>query len=402
MYVIPFNALGLDQVALVGGKCAHLGDLTQAGFPVPPGFAVTTQGFEALMQEQVQGHLDEMLAGIDPEDVGALERDAERVRAVVESLAVPPELEDAIAGGYERLAAELGLDDPPVAVRSSAVAEDAADASFAGMQSTYLWLRGTEEVLAGVRRCWASYFNAEALAYRAQHGGSRSGMSVAVQFMVDARVAGVMFTLNPVSGDPSSIAIDASYGLGVTVVGGEVTPDSYLFSKVTREVVRSEIGAKEVECVADYEKGGTIMREVEQERRTRLSLTHEEITRLADLGRSVERHYGRPQDMEWAIDRRLDEIFLLQARPETVWSQKRRKVVAESPLAAIAATFMGGRSGSESPNQDAPSSSGRDARVQCEDAGSPHSLPMGATEDEAVCRAARSDGTRLHSDSGSK
>ena len=139
------------------------------------------------------------------------------------------------------------------------------------MQSTYLWLRGVGEVLDGVRRCWASYFNAEALSYRAQHGG-RSGMSVAVQYMVDARVAGVMFTLNPVSGDPSSIAIDASYGLGVTVVGGEVTPDSYLFSKVTRELVRSEIGAKEVECVADPENGGTVHRAVDDERRGRHAL----------------------------------------------------------------------------------------------------------------------------------
>ncbi len=339
MYVIPFPALGLDQVGLVGGKCAHLGDLTQAGFPVPPGFAVTTNCFEAVLE----GHLDDLLANIDPNDISSLERDAERVRTVVESLDVPDELADAIASGYTQLAGDLGLEEPPVAVRSSAVAEDAADASFAGMQSTYLWLRGAEEVLAGVRRCWASYFNAEALAYRAQHGG-RSGMSVAVQYMVDARVAGVMFTLNPVSGDPSSIAIDASYGLGVTVVGGEVTPDSFLFSKVTRELIRSEIGAKGVECVADHENGGTTMRDVDEDRRLRPCLTPDEIVRLADLGRSVERHYGRPQDLEWAIDRGLDEIFLLQARPETVWSQKRKPVEVESPLAAIAATFMGGRS----------------------------------------------------------
>lgn len=339
MFAVPFRSLGLDDLALVGGKCAHLGDLTQAGFPVPPGFAVTTEGFEAVVQGP-GNELDELLAGIDPEDVPALEREAERVRALVESLDVPPELADAIAGGYEQLAADLGLDEPPVAVRSSAVAEDAADASFAGMQSTYLWLRGADEVLAGVRRCWASYFNAEALSYRAQHGG-RSGMSVAVQYMVDARVAGVMFTLNPVSGDPSSIAIDASYGLGVTVVGGEVTPDSYLFSKVTRELVRSEIGAKEVECVADYESGGTVSRDVEEERRGRPCLTPAEIGRLADLGRNVERHYGAPQDLEWAIDRALGEIFLLQARPETVWSQKRKSIAVESPLAAIAATFMG-------------------------------------------------------------
>ena len=206
---------------------------------------------------------------------------------------MPQELANAIAGGDEQLSADLGLAEPPVAVRSSAVAEDAADASFAGMQSTYLWLRGVDDVLSGVRRCWASYFNAEALSYRAQHGG-KSGMSVAVQNMVDARVAGVMFTLNPISGDPSLIAIDASYGLGVTVVGGEVTPDSYLFSKVTRELTRSEIGAKEVECVTGEEQGGTVNREVEEERRGLPCLTPEEIGQLADLGRSVERHYGRP------------------------------------------------------------------------------------------------------------
>jgi pyruvate,water dikinase len=168
-------------------------------------------------------------------------------------------------------------------------------------------------------------------------------MSVAVQYMVDARVAGVMFTINPVTGDPSSIAIDASYGLGVTVVGGDVTPDSYLFSKVTRELVRSEIGAKEIECVAAAGGGGTVLRDVDEERRARLCLEPAEVARLADLGRSVERHYGRPQDLEWAIDRRLGEIFLLQARPETVWTQKRKIAVAQSALAAIAATFTGGK-----------------------------------------------------------
>ncbi|HXY80532.1 MAG TPA: PEP/pyruvate-binding domain-containing protein [Gaiellaceae bacterium] len=337
MHVVPFRALDLDDVALVGGKNAHLGDLMQAGFPVPPGFAVTTAAFDAVVQRRV----DALLAGIDPEDVAALEQKSEHVRAFVESLDVPAEIAAAVAVGYRRLGEELGLRDPAVAVRSSALAEDAADASFAGMQSTYLWLRGATDVLAGVRRCWASYFNAEALAYRARHGGA-AGMSVAVQTMVDARVAGVMFTLNPVTGDPSSIAIDASYGLGVTVVGGEVTPDSYLYSKVTRQLVRSEIGAKAVECVAD-EGGGTLVREVEDDRRARLCLEPVEVEHLADLGRSVELHYGRAQDIEWAIDRRLDEIFLLQARPETVWTQRRKAAAAQSAFAAIVATFTGGK-----------------------------------------------------------
>jgi pyruvate,water dikinase len=340
VYVVPFSGVFLGDVGRVGGKNAHLGDLTQAGFSEPPGFAVTTDAFEVV----VQHHVDSLLAEIDPEDIDALERRAEHVREVVESLEVPAEVRAAITGAYAQLAAELGLEDPPVAARSSAVAEDAADASFAGMQSTFLWLRGADDVLAGVRRCWASYFNAEALAYRAQHPGA-AGMSVAVQYMVDSRVAGVMFTLNPLSGDRSSIAIDASYGLGVTVVGGEVTPDSYLFSKVTRELVRSEVGAKEIECVADHEQGCTVTREVETERRERPCLEPDEVARLADLGRSIERHYGRPQDVEWAIDRRLGEIFVLQARPETVWSQKPHAPAAPAgPLVgAIAATMMGKR-----------------------------------------------------------
>jgi pyruvate,water dikinase len=336
-YVVPFRALGTEDAPLAGGKCAHLGELTQAGFPVPPGFAVTTRAFDAVVAERV----DELVAGIDPEDVAALEAKAEHVRAVVESLELPAEVADAIRDGYRRLSAELGIERPAVAARSSAVAEDAADASFAGMQSTYLWLRGADEALAGVRRCWASYFNAEALAYRAAHGGA-AGMSVAVQFMVDARVAGVMFTLNPVSGDPSSIAIDASYGLGVTVVGGEVTPDSYLWSKVTGGLVRTRVGTKALECVPDADGGGTRLREVPEELRGRPCLEPDEVGRLAELGRGVERHYGRPQDVEWAIDRASAEIFLLQARPETVWTPRREVATAGTATERIAAMYLKG------------------------------------------------------------
>jgi pyruvate, water dikinase len=298
-YVVALGDVGADQVRLVGGKCANLGELTAAGFPVPPGFAVTTRAYEQ-------------------DDIG-----------------------DAVAEAYAELGARIGRVDPPVAVRSSAVAEDLPDASFAGVQDTYLWISGIDDVLEHIRRCWASYFNPEAVSYRTEHRIARGGMSVAVQGMIDARVAGVMFTLNPVSGDPSSIAIDASYGLGTTVVGGDVTPDSFLVSKVTREIVRSDIGEKAVECVPDP-GGRTIVRAVDDERRARLCLVPEEVAALAELGRRVERHFGRPQDIEWAIDRSLDELFLLQARPETVWSNRRKPVAtAENPIAAIAATYLG-------------------------------------------------------------
>lgn len=318
-FTLPFDEVGIDQVELVGGKSAHLGDLLQAGFPVPPGFAITALAFERVVQP-----------GDGRPDLDARE--------------VPPEIAGEIAAAYGALGRLVGRDQPPVAVRSSAVAEDSVDASFAGVQDTYLWLSGVDEVLRGVQRCWASYFNPEAQAYRAQHTCSRAGMSVAVQYMVDARVAGVMFTLNPVSGDPSSIAIDASYGLGTTVVGGEVTPDSLLVSKVTREIVRSEVGAKAIECVAAEDGQGTTIREVEPDRRAKLCLEPAEIEGLVDLARRVEAHYGRHQDLEWAIDRRLGEVFLLQTRPETVWNRRRgpQPAVAPDALSAIAATFLGG------------------------------------------------------------
>jgi pyruvate, water dikinase len=315
--VIPFDELGLEQLELVGGKSAHLGDLRRAGFPVPPGFAVTTRAFEGI----------DVRAGLEPASA----------RRLAEGRPVAEEVARSIAAAY----AALG-DDLPVAVRSSAVAEDGAEASFAGVQDTYLWIRGARDVVDAVRRCWASYFNDEAVAYRAAHAGTAPGMSVAVQAMVDARAAGVMFTLNPVSGDPSCVAIEAGYGLGITVVGGDVTPDSFLVSKVTREITRSVIGEKAVECVPDAELGTTVVRDVERARRERPALDPAEVQRLAELGRAVERHYGSAQDIEWAIDRR-GGLFLLQSRAETVWSRKRtnRPAVAASPLAAIAATYLG-------------------------------------------------------------
>jgi pyruvate,water dikinase len=180
------------------------------------------------------------------------------------------------------------------------------------------------------------------VAYREAHGITRAGMSVAVQYMVDARVAGVMFTLNPVSGDRSSIAIDASYGLGVSVVGGEVTPDSFLVSKVTGEIVRRQIGAKATEIVADAVSATTVRRDVPEELQAQPCLSDDEIGGLAETGRRIEAHFGTPQDVEWAIDRGLGELFILQSRPETVWSTRpRAQPVVGGALAMITATMTG-------------------------------------------------------------
>jgi pyruvate, water dikinase len=314
-YALPLEELRIADVPRVGGKCASLGELTAAGFPVPPGFAVTTSAFDEV--------------------VGPLERgDVERLREQVRAIELPEAVAGAIREAYAALAERVGAADPPVAVRSSAVAEDSAEGSFAGVQDTYLWVSGADDVVDAVRRCWASYFNAEALAYRQKTGSSAEGMAVAVQYMVDAAAAGVMFTLNPVSGDESTVAIDAAWGLGEGVVSGEVTPDSYLYSKVTRELAKSEVGEKAKECVRDPDAGGTRMVEVDDERRTRLCLSEEQVAALAELAEKAHRHYGGHQDLEWAIDHD-GELFLLQSRPETVWSRKERGRIVEDPKASM-------------------------------------------------------------------
>ena len=213
----------------------------------------------------------------------------------------------------------------PVAVRSSATAEDLPDASFAGQQDTYLWLSGEPAVAEHVRRCWASLYTSRAIVYRLKNGIPDEGLSmaVAVQKMVDARVAGVAITMNPTTGDRSKIAIDASWGVGEMVVSGLVTPDHVLLDKVVMSVVTQHLGDKHAELVPDPGTGRLVEREVEPERRERLCLTPAELVEVATMAKRAEKHYGCPQDVEWALDRDLpagQDLLLLQARPETVHS----------------------------------------------------------------------------------
>jgi len=280
-----------------GGKSAGLGELLRAGIPVPPGFAISTGASGAMS--------------------GALREE--------------------IAARH----AQLG-DDVPVAVRSSAVGEDSAEATFAGQQDTYLWVRGVDAICEAVTRCWASLYSAEAVAYRERLGGAAAvhpAMGVTVQLMVDAAVSGVMFTCNPVSGDPSMVAVNASWGLGVAVVGGEVTPDDHLISKVTGEVVRRTINDKSVEYVPAAH--GTQRIEVTGERRRQACLDDGAIAALVELGRRIEAHFGGPQDIEWAIDRD-GELRVLQSRPVTGLPPRPPGPAPASALALLMSQFGAG------------------------------------------------------------
>ncbi len=224
--------------------------------------------------------------------------------------------------------AQLGPD-VPVAVRSSALGEDSEEATFAGQQETYLWVRGADRVCEAVRDCWASLYSAPAVAYRARLGATEAAMGVAVQLMVDAEVSGVLFTCNPVSGDPSMVAVNASWGLGLAVVGGEVTPDDYLISKITREVVREQVQKKEIEYLAG--ESGAVSVAVPPDRQDVACLDATALEELVDLARTVERYFGSHQDVEWSFARG-GGLHVLQSRPVTAM----RKVEAPAATSAMA------------------------------------------------------------------
>ena len=237
--VVWFDELEGDVRAVVGGKSASLVEMRRAGFPVPPGFAITVAAFERFGEETgVTAQVERIVATTDPDSTESLRAASERIEALAAQVRLPAGLLGLVEGAYRRMAQETGEDDPAVAVRSSAVGEDSAEASFAGQQETYLWVRGLAELELAVRRCWASYFSPHALSYRARLAGGLGvgtvGMSVGVQQMVDADVAGVMFTRSPTTNDRSIVAIEAGLGLGVSVVAGEITPDQVWVNKVTR------------------------------------------------------------------------------------------------------------------------------------------------------------------------
>jgi pyruvate, water dikinase len=319
-----------DHHPVVGGKCASLGSMTIAGLPVPTGFAVTTEAFiESLDATGAHAKLLATLAGLDVTDVVALADVGAQCRSIVMESGLAPAAEAAIRAGYDVLCANTGVDRLPVAVRSSATAEDQPDASFAGQQDTYLWVRGSDDVVQHVLQCWASMFTDRAISYRYENGYPHEdvAMSVAVQQMVMPTAAGVAFTLNPTSGDRSVIVIDSAFGLGESVVSGSVTPDNYMVDKVMFEIVRRTVSAKELEVVLD---GDTVVHvPLDESRSTQASLTDAQIKAVARLARQAEKHFGRPQDVEWAVTVDADgehTVHLLQSRPETVWSNRPRQV----------------------------------------------------------------------------
>ena len=346
--VLHFRDIGINDRPTVGGKGASLGELTQAGIRVPPGFVVSTRAFERFLAGiDPQGLIRRAIEGLAAEDLSAILNITEGIRERVASAPMPAEIQDAIMAGYADLCAGKDL---PVAVRSSATSEDSGEASFAGLQDTYLWICGGDGVLRAVRDCWASLYSSESVSYRLRLRLPEEGlaMGVVVQRMVNSRCSGVMFTRSPLTGDRSVIVIESSWGLGSAVVSGVVTPDKYVVNKVTSEIVKRTVSHKAVAHVPDLAAGGVREEAVPTERRDVACLGDGQIVELARVGKLVEGHYRCPQDIEWAFapDGSGESLFILQSRPETIWANKEAKPAAAPKARAFEHVFdlLGGRS----------------------------------------------------------
>jgi pyruvate,water dikinase len=321
--VRPFERLSRADVDYAGGKGANLGELTAAGFPVPPGFVVGAPTYAAFCDVGgLRGRIEQRLAKVDVEDTEALERAAGEVRAMVEAEALPGELATAIGEAYDRLAATAGDPATPVAVRSSATAEDTESASFAGMNETLLNVRGRDAVLEAVRRCWSSLFGARTIYYRAKRGFGQADMDIAVvvQRQIESTRSGVMFTIDPASGATDRLIIEGAFGLGESVVSGSVSPDRYVVSKDKLTILRREVRRKEL-TIEPLPDGGTRTRELGEHEAEQPVLSDEEVQSVADLGVRIEVHYRAAQDTEWAIDA-SGTIWMLQSRPVTATGGK--------------------------------------------------------------------------------
>jgi pyruvate, water dikinase len=341
MLTIRFDEVTSLETRLVGGKAHGLATMTQAGMPVSPGFTVSTKAYHqyldaAGLREKISG----LLELVDRHSIEALS-DAERaIGGWFGAGTFPEALRANVHEAYSRLCADVGIENVSVAVRSSATAEDAEGASFAGEYDTFVGISGAGDVERYLRKCWASAFTGRSMAYAWKNGISplEVEMAVVVQKTVQARAAGVMFTLSPLTGDRSRIVIEAAYGLGLSVVGGEVTPDRYVVAKIGGEILDRVVGEKQVEYLT-----GHAATPVDDERRKQLCLQDAEVIELARLGKALERKHQRPVDVEFAVDRELSAdrcIVLLQCRPETYWSSRhaatKRPPIADAAQAVLA------------------------------------------------------------------
>ena len=313
--VVWFNEVTKEDVPLVGGKGANLGEMTNAQIPVPPGFIVTVHAYyDFLEKSKITGKIRSLLEPLDADDSKQLQDVAAQVRQVISNAPMPPEIAKEIRQAYVKMGKGL------VAVRSSATAEDLPEASFAGQQRTFLNIEGDDELVLAVQGCWASLFEARAIFYRVQQGFDhfKVGIAVPVQKMVQSEAAGVMFTVEPTTSDKSKIIIEAGVGLGEMIVSGDVTPDTYIVSKDNLEISSKEIARQQWKLIRNHEGKGeeaNIKVLLTPEEQAQQKINDDDIIGLAKIGKRLEEHYQFPQDIEWAKEN--SQLFIVQTRPVT-------------------------------------------------------------------------------------
>lgn len=340
-----FKDVSLKDRPAVGGKGASLGELTGAGITVPPGFVVSTEAFDRFVAMVDQGTpVRARVEALDADDLEAIQRCSADIQGAMLAHPLPEVLRAPLRDAHAALFAGGAIG--PVAVRSSATAEDSADASFAGLQDTLLWILDFTALERALLQCWASLYSVPSISYRRKRAmpEAQVSMAVVVQQMVDARTAGVLFTRSPTTGDRSVVVIEGAWGLGSAVVSGEVTPDRFVVAKITGEITVRDIRDKHVMHVP-MQAGGTQEVSTPDEQREVPCLDDTQLNKLRDLGRRIERHYGCPQDIEWAFNDG-GELLVLQSRPETVWAVRDAAPVSkaqDNPLHHLMSVFGGKR-----------------------------------------------------------
>ncbi len=335
-YIKWFNEIGKDDIPTVGGKGANLGELTSMGLPVPPGFCVTAGAYDKFIDF---AELDEvvklLMEPLNVDDVDDLQDVSKAVQDKINKGNIYPELEEEIVKAYREFAKEINVENPEVAVRSSATAEDLPDASFAGQQDTYLHIRGEEELIKHVRMCWASLWTARAIYYREKQDFDHFdvSLSVVIQKMVNSEKSGVMFTANPINNNKNEIMINASWGLGEAVVSGIVTPDEYIINKETKKIVEENIATKNYMVIKKEDGVGTVQVNVAdvlgKDAVEAECLNEKELQTLIERGLKVEELYGSVQDTEWGFDKDTKEFYFLQSRPITTLEEKKEEVLKQ-------------------------------------------------------------------------
>lgn len=318
-FIIRIRELTKEEANIVGKKCANLGELYRAGFRVPPGFAMTLDAYEEFMKdsgtmEEIRSRLESFSGDAnDPQDLATFKVLSKSLREITESKEIPKALDQLVTDYYSELCKETGIEDVPVATRS------AGPASHPGQYETYLHIRGLADVKAHIKKVWASTFNTRSLVSRARKDLplDYDPIGVAVIQMVNAKAAGIMFTADPNTADPNKIFIEGNWGLGEAVVGGNVSPDSWVVNKRTSEIIISRASVKERECILDPDTGKVAICEVPPERREHFCISELEVKDLGVLGAAIEKHFGCAQDIEWAVSGESPhDLYVLQTRPE--------------------------------------------------------------------------------------